>query len=308
MAGELNNDGDSVRFRPEELIAVQLRSRQDFQEGLELKLEIPRALRNYPNSFALMIFRKITPEPEMGRNSYRGTRVFMRLLPASNSLFIRIPLEKKHSITGDAFTEVMPVSIEAGSFPLLITLLPVMKGLPDVAFEQTLEMSMQTLWKNEGTLRVSISNPSGNEDEEISVFIDGETAGVEQAVSLTAGIHHVRVESTHAPAMEKNIAIEPGKEVVLPFELDYRLPEVLVDVPEGAVLILDGQTMNTGSTPALITLEPGTHAIEYELGEVRVSREFTLNPGGKVRINLVLDINIVDIANGAGNNFGAGDG
>ncbi len=309
IAGSLNKDGDSVLFKPEELIVVNLESRPQFQEGLELKISIPRELRNYQNSFALMLFKNVTPPPLQERHSYRGTRAFMRLLTSRNSMFIRVPLISGHNITADALTDVLPVPVEADEFPLIVTLLPVMKGIPNAAFNKNLEISMQSLWKKEGTLTVSISNLSGSEEEKIKVFIDGELSEPDKAVSLSAGIHRVRVESTHASTIEKNVAIEPGGQIVLPVELDYRMPEILVKMPpRGAEVFLDNKPLKISQDSTLIPIKPGNHSVEYRLGDLSVYRDFTVNPGDRVNIELVLDVNIRDFAEGPGNTFGSGDG
>ncbi len=307
-AGVLDSDGIDINFRPEELIVIELGSVPDFQEGMEIHIEIPEALRRYQNSFALLLFRDIAPLPTEENRNYGGTRTYMRLLPSRNSTFLRIPFTEDHGIAGDALTDVLPVSIEADQFPLILTVLPVMKGIPDSAFLEDLTIRAVSLWKNEGSLTIGITNPSGFPDEIVEIMVNGDEVIMDEALTLDSGIHRIRITSTHAPTIEKTIAIEPGQELVFNFSLDYRPPELTVNIPDGATILLDGEAIDTGTDIAVLETTPGDHIITYSLGNLEVNRSFTVRPGGKVRIDLVIEIGIVEYGDGAGSEYGAGDG
>lgn len=307
-AGSIQSDGSGVTFHPEELVVIDVDSIPDFQEGMEIRLEIPPALRRFQNSFAVLIFRDITPAPTLENRSYTGTRTYMRLLPSRDATFVRIPFSDEHGISGDALTDVLPVTVEADRFPLLLTILPVMKGIPDSAFTEELSVSAVSLWKNEGMLTVGIANPSGIPDEIITVMIDGNEIELSRGLTLSAGIHRVRVTSTHAPTVEKTIAIEPGQELSLNLILDYRPPELTVNVPEGSTILLDGEEIEISGDVTVLETTPGDHIITYSLGSLEVNRSFTIRPGAKVKIDLVIEIDIVEYGESAGSEYGAGDG
>ena len=308
VVGSITAGTASVGFNPEQLVVVESDSITDFQDGLEIQIQLPEGLRRYQNSFALMIFKSVDPGPSTENQAYQGSRAFMRLLPARDSIFIRIPFAAGHGITGDALTDVLPVPVKIEDFPLVVTVLPVMKGVPDRAFDEVLTISVEQLLKNEGTLTVNLSNPTGDLEEELTVTIDGQPVDVGEVVQLAAGIHNVRVDSSLAPTVEKNIAIEPGQESILDIELDYRAPEVVITVPTGAVVLLDGETIPGGSSPHAMEVEPGDHTVTYKLGDMEVSRIFNIRPGGKVNVDLAIDISIIDTGETGGNPYGAGDG
>lgn len=308
VAGSVTEGGEPVMFNPEQLVVVENRETGDFRDGVELRVQIPEGLRRYQNSFALMIFKNVNPVPSSDTQSYRGGRAFMRLLPTRDTMFVRIPFSDSHEITGDALTDVLPVAVDADDFPLLVTVLPVMKGIPDRAFSETLTISAVTLLRNEGTLTVNLTNPTGDPDEVLTISIDGTPVAPGTPIALEAGLHHVRVDSSAAPTIEKNIALEPGEEAILEIELDYRAPEVVVTVPDGAQLLLDGKLISGSDTPTSLAVEPGNHTVTYKLGDFEVSRTFNIRPGGKVNIDLSVDISIVDFSESGGNPFGAGDG
>ena len=304
--GVLGTQGDVVVFNPEDLVAVESGDPGEFGAGLELRLQIPAGLRRYQNSFALMIFKNVSPGPSPDTSAYRGSRTFMRLIPARDSVFVRIPFSRNSQISGDALTDVLPLPVEPGEFPILVTVLPVMKGIPDAAFREQLTLSLVPLVKNEGTLTVNIVNLSGDEDEVVGLTIDGEVASLGEAVALSAGLHRIRVESSAAPPVERNIAIEPGEQTVLNLELDYRAPEVLITIPEGARVLLDGQAVGGNGEIVGMEIPAGDHMVTYILGDLEVSRSFSIVPGGKVTIDLIVDISIVDFGDGTAGYPGAG--
>jgi len=308
IAGAPESGGDGVVFNPEDIVIIDTGNIPAFQEGIELRLEIPAALNRYQNSFALLIFRNITPSPTLENRSYSGTRTYMRLLPSRTSAYIRIPFSEDHGISSDALTDVLPVPVEADQFPLLVTVLPVMKGIPDSAFLENLRISVVPLWKNEGALTVSVANPSGNPEETVNITVDGEEVSGGEQLILPAGIHRVRISSTHAPTVEKTIAIEPGQVLSLDLPLDYRPPELTVSIPEGAFILLDGEAVETEGSLAVVETTPGDHIITYSLGNLEVNRHFTVRPGGKVKIDLIIDIEIIDMGEGSGSEYGVGDG
>jgi hypothetical protein len=308
VAGTAQTGGQNVVFNPENIVIIRSGTIPDFQEGIELRLEIPETLNRYQNSFALLIFQDIKPSPDSDTRSYTGKRAYMRLLPSRSSAFIRIPFTEGHGISSDALTDVLPVPVEADQFPLLLTVLPVMKGIPDSAFLENLSISVVPLWKNEGALTVDIANPSGNPEETIDITLDGESIDAGEEMILSAGIHRVRVSSTHAPTVEKTIAIEPGEVLSLSLPLDYRPPELTVSIPEGAIILLDGKAVETDRSIAVLETIPGDHVITYSLGNLEVNRHFTIRPGGKVKIELIIDIEIVDLGEGSGSEYGVGDG
>lgn len=308
IAGVLNNDTNTTVFKADSIVVIQPENIGELQEGIELRIQIPQGLQQYQNSFALLIYKDLTPEPEKNRNSYVGTRAYMRLLPSRKTTFLRIPVSEVHGITGDALTDVLPVAITPDQFPLILTIIPVMKGIPDSAFKEELTASIVPIWKNKGSLTVNLTNLSGSPEEKITVTVDGKTQEQGQAIILSTGIHKVRVASNLAATIDKTIVIEPGKAVKMDLALDYRLPEITVSAPKGAMLFLDGKEIILKDSSQVLRIESGTHVILFRLGDVEIKRSFTVRPGSQVKIDLVVDIGIVEFGENAGSEQGSGDG
>jgi hypothetical protein len=308
VAGTAVPTGEPVSFKPEELVVLQTEPVSRFQGGLELRMQIPPSLRRYQNSFALLIYRDVDPVPTTENRSYSGTRTYMRLLPGREGMYVRIPFAANHQITGDALTDVLPVPVDPGDFPLIVTVLPVMKGIPDSAFREILTIGTTPIWKNEGSLSLNITNPSDDPEELITAYIDGREVEIGEVLNVEAGLHRVRIDSSQAQTVEKTVAVEPGEQLIVDLKLDYRLPELTVNIPEGAVVLLDGEPLSGPGPITAVDIRPGEHTVTYRLGELDVSRAFTVGPGAKISIDLVIEIDIFDLQEGTGNQYGAGDG
>jgi len=306
VAGVLDENNDLVSFHLENIVIIRPGDIPEMQEGMELLIQIPHALHQFQNSFALLIYRELSPPPEINTISYTGSRAYMRLLPLRESTYIRIPFIDEHEISGGALTDVLPIAISADQFPLILTVTPIVKGIPDSAFREKLTIKTLPLWKNQGVLTVNIENPSDNPDEEIAATVNGEPLILGQGVSLPAGIHRISVTSTHAPTVEKTIAIEPGEEISLDFTLDYRPPKLTISVPTGASLFLDGKAVEGEGAIWVIETEPGTHVVAFILGDVKIDRSFIVLPGSHVKIDLLVDINILEFDENTGGEYSIG--
>lgn len=295
MAGTLTVGGPAVTLVPEELVAVNLAGSGPFLRGVELRVELPASFQPYRTSFALMIYRDIDPGPADGTRSYAAVRSYMRLLPNRDNLYLRIPTKEDHGLTGDALTALLPAPIETSSFPLLATIIPVMKGIPDDAYTLPLRVSLAPLHEEKGSLDLRFVNLSGDPDEILILTIDGKQMDPETSpFILEAGLHRVRVESNRAASDEKTVAVEPGDQIELPWELDYTPPELSVEIPDGVEALLDGVVLETAGTSVVLNPEPGFHVITFQAGDFSVTREFTLLPGGKMAVGLRVDVDLRD--------------
>lgn len=294
----LQIDGSAVEFKPEEqVIITYLDEISAFQEGIEIQIEISSSLREFRNSFALMIYKDVSPVSKENRDEYNGTRIHMELIPAREKTFVRIPFSEAHAITGDALTSVLSIPIDVEQFPLLVTVLPIMKGIPDRAFSEKLIINVASIWKNEGSLTVNITNLSENTEEIIEVTVDKTVIELNKAMKLPAGIHKVRVDSTHAPTIEQSIAVEAGEEIMLNLALDYSPPELTIHIPQGAIIRLDDKLIETDDTVEVIKTVSGEHSVSYTLGELEVIRHFTTQPGSRINISLFVDVEIIERSN-----------
>ena len=308
VAGFVAKADDEVNFRLEELSVIDSPKKTRLQSGVEIQISIPAKMQHYQNGFAFFLYKNVSPQPKANKQSYDGTRVYMRLLPSRDFMYIRIPFDEEHDITGDALTQLLPMPVKPEDFPLIATILPVSKGIPDIAFTQNFTIKALPLWKDEGFISVVIDNLLGIPEERVSIIVSGREIAQGELTTLASGIHKIQVSSTHAPVVERTVVIEPGSNINVRISLDYRPPIVTILFPKGAKALLDGHEIDSSSEGVTLEVEAGKHTVTAIIGEYRVSREFFVRPGSRVGIELLVDIKIMEFGNETGNPFGSGDG
>ncbi|MCK5547438.1 MAG: hypothetical protein KAI64_00375, partial [Thermoplasmata archaeon] len=129
----------------EEMAVIQLGSDTRFLEGIVLEFVIPEALKRYSDSFGLSVYRDISPAPHTGMKAFTGEKVFFSVLPRSNKAMIKVPLVDRGDSDGSlppglmGITEVIPPS----AFPILVTIQPIMKGVPSSVLNRKFFMTVK---------------------------------------------------------------------------------------------------------------------------------------------------------------------
>jgi hypothetical protein len=92
--------------------------------------------------------------------------------------------------------------------------------------------------------------------------------------------------------MTKNasIVINAGEKKTIDMHFEYTEPEITIEAPEGAMIILDDVELIRKNSVDPISLEVGEHTIIFDIGGYQFSREFAVEPGDSLTISLVLDV------------------
>jgi len=282
VAEDEQNTGFDLNI--DELAAFNIATENPFLIGIELRMDIPRELQEYRNSFALYLYQDITPLPSLNIKDYRGQRILMHILPSQNQISIKIPLVENHNIVKDA-TSVVSTSLRPGNFPLMLSILPIMKGIPNSAYTFPLHVTALPIYAEKGGLSVQLEG----EDELINdcrLYIDSvEIALSNSYIPLNTGMHTLMIVSPDAGSYEYTIPIEQGKIYQLSHKLEM-LP-CSIEVPEKLMfpVRIDGQELGSGEWE----LSPGEHLVELVLAENYILEErFQINPGEKMLLELDL--------------------
>lgn len=281
---------NTVEMGLEEISAIRFDKETSFLEGIEVKIEVPRALQQYRNSFALYMYKNVTPEPAESDKYYRGSRIFMRMLPVQNNIYIRIPAFQENSMVQSADSILIPGYTPRGDYPLLATIIPIMKGIPSSAYDNEFRITCKPIYSPKGSLSLNI-NSDLEGDESFTVSIDGEAVKWPSTdYILDEGLHELSVVSSTGMSKSASIVINAGEKQFLDLEFSYSEPQIKIDAPEGIVIYLDEEELIRKDPEAPLTLEAGEHSIVFEIGGYQYSREFTLVPGDSITISLQMDV------------------
>jgi hypothetical protein len=293
-------EGVSVDLRAERLAALIIEQELNFLEGIQLEVRVPEAVRSAGGGFAVYLYDDVRPSPTPGRGEYRGRRVFFRAMPAARRFFVTIPVSADHRLRETADAYLVDEVIDAGRFPMLLTILPVMKGIPESAMRSAFSITAKPLLLDIGAAQLNITDPTGTDIlesagslREFQLFLNGERIDYDEApIALAPGLHKLSLESTRYENQRLTFGVERGTVSRVDIQLEEPRSAVRFDAPEGVTLFVDGEEADHNAPD--FSLPAGEHTVMFQIGEYTVSKRFAVEPKKSYEISLTLDILIND--------------
>lgn len=290
--GDSLSAGTSAQFRLSQLLEIE-QPDDELLESLDVSLTIPRSFLDYRDSFYISIYGNLNQQPDSSRRSYRGTLIHQQLLPLSGKLLIHIPFIEARQRRGPGRID-LPMTIDRDSFPLLIQIVPVMKGLPDRLQSADIQAALEVKLEDAGFLELELEGESPLSGENAQLKIDGEPLAAEafpRLLKLPSGLHTLELSIDGYQSESRTFNLERGERKKLslnpsPLKSSYRIL-----APEGTVVYLDGdQLSRSGEENSRGELEPGEHVVHFRFGDYQLSKKFTAKAGKTHKIELFFDI------------------
>ncbi len=279
--------GEEITFRMNDLVAVDLEDNR-FIEGIELIFSLPGEFIQYRDSFALTIYSDINTYPVENRTSYYGKKIFFTPLPPVTKMYVDIPVKAVPREKSSFGTFILKDKIPESSFPLIIKIEPVMKGIPSSLLSKTFKLKTKSMIIQKGAVSLSIDT-KGHEGS-YSIEIDNHAVeSPENPPLLKPGIHQLNVYSDYFREYTAKFAVKAGQTTTISVELEPYNPTVQFDFPEDAKSFLDGKKLEF--VPGEKTsITPGEHVISVTVGDYTISKKFTVKKDKFYKISLFLDI------------------
>ncbi len=278
----------------EDVFAVSIDKDSDFIRGFELSVKVPAVLRNYGNSFAFILYRQITPEIKSGIGTYYGKKYYSFILPETARFFIRIPYGQQLENETDPYTTVVSEIIEQDDLPVMVTVLPMMKGFPSSLYESSFSVSVTPVLRETGNLSVTAKIPDGMDSSELTIRVDGrEVSDYSHELVLASGPHSLTAEIPGGKNISRNFTVSTGRTTSVNLEIEALESYADIEVPENTSVFLDGTKIETGSEGRFL-IEPGEHTVVFMISDYKISKKFTVLPGKNCKISLFLDIFVED--------------
>lgn len=290
LSEALHNGSVTGKFSLEDLVGII--GDADFQriEALELKIEIPRGINQYRNSFSLTLFKNVAPQPSTGTDLYRGAQAYSRMMPVLDTCYIIIPLSEGRIFRQDATTLVVPQAVPDNEFPLILTIQPVAKALPKGIYSHVFTITLKPILAQTGSLAIT---DKGTGDSRIkTVIIDGKIkTGTLSGIVLAAGVHTLLVITQSGEQSGKSVMIESGKTYHYVHE-PTPAAEALVQfsVPKGMDLYIDGKPVVFKDDQRSVHIAPGSHKITFSSGDFSFSRTIEVSQGDHLKCGLQIDL------------------
>ncbi len=279
------NDQAAGSCRLEELLAVDLPEGASFFKGIEIEITIPQELMRFRNSFAVYLYKSASPEPvEEQIKRYTAESIGYYIIPNTRKMYMQIPLRANADLPRSPETILVKNLDENSDFPLLLTILPIMKGIPSDISRADFAVKAYPYMADEGILQLDLDTP-GN--EAYSVLVDKQPLAYRNGgYLLSAGAHEVEIRSEAYLPVTRTVSIGAGKTTRLEIVLEKKEPSLNFEVPDGTIIFLDG---NQVSGTSLKTTE-GHHTVVFKLGDYSMTREFEVIGGKRYTVTLFFDV------------------
>ncbi|HET7839690.1 MAG TPA: hypothetical protein VFL04_08015, partial [Rectinemataceae bacterium] len=263
-----------------------------FIQGMEIELKVPAAVMAVPGGFAYELWRRVDPAPEKSRFGYRGERIITQMLPARAGLVIQVPIRKDHSLKSGPYATLVPVVVEAKDFPFLFKLLAVSKGFSSEVENAQFQVRVRPILTDEGALSIRLRYPEGQaEKSPVAITVDDRKVEASGPLLLKAGVHRLHIASDNYREENRSFTIEQGKALELVVELQDTTPVLLIEAPDSAVVLLDGQRLDHVAKPQ-IQVEAGEHSATCRIGDYTITRKFTAYRGKTYHLVLAIDLQV----------------
>ena len=289
LADETGSAEQKLTMNIEDVFAVSVDKDAGFIAGFEIEVKVPQSLRAYSSSFAFNIYKGISPAIESGMGTYYGTRYHSIMMPEAARFFIRIPYGARLEGEDGPYTTILSDIIEYRDSPMMVTILPMMKGFPSSLYNSSFDISVSPILKDSGFLDLSINIPEGLSAEELVISIDGKRSLTKTGIRLTSGSHSLNIEIPGGRSINRNFTVKRGETTKLQLSLEKLDSWAVIDVPENTQIFMDGELLEL-PPERRVQLAPGEHTVLFKIDDYKISKKFNIQPGKDCKISLFLDI------------------
>ncbi len=263
-----------------------------FTRGIEIELRIPQEYMKYRGSLALGFYTSLNPPPELGVVDLSAQNLIFDTLPAKLQNVYQIPLRKEHGLKASPYVTIPKLELKAASFPLLLRIMPVMKGLPDEIESFRFQIGVKPILSDEGALRFGLIFPESKPNGEVLVRVDDELIDPNSELLLKEGAHLLTVSSEAYRLESRRFHIDRARVTELQVELQDATPEVIIEAPANARISINGISLESGITA--LRLEEGDYEFRMDIDDYAISRTVSLIKGRQYRIALSLDLTVTE--------------
>jgi hypothetical protein len=297
LAAEITSaEEQTIQFTVDSLTAVRVGEgigSSDLLQGIEINLTIPPALRRYRDGFILLLFKNISPPPSDAVTSYYGERFMEHILPPVSKFYIRIPVSADHTLKAAQGTYVVDTVCGPEDFPVMLSVLPVMKGIPPEVYSSKLEMSVKPLYFSKGKLLLTLSDKDTGEDIDGTsgtITVDGTVLpDISTPIPLKTGIHTLTVDIPGYSKEKTSFSLEQGRTSTIALEISRTTPTFSIEAPREASIFING-TLYDGIHGRIEEITPGSHTILFKIGDYSISKKIEIKEGKNYNISLFFDI------------------
>ena len=278
-----------VTITPGDIVIIEPPEDSPLHTALKIEIAIPDAVAGMRGAFALYLYENIVPSPRADVDRYRADKIDLLLLPPSKAFTIHLPYTSDYSGPESFDTVVLDRAVRHRDYPLLLTILPVMKGVPPRIAASSFRISVQAVSSTTGLLKIRLTLP-GDDKLPYTFSVDGIPLQTHVSeVALGEGIHTLMLTSVHYTDLSRTFMIKGGEYTEVDVSLEPRLSRVIIEAPENSRVLLDG-VLTESPDAAGSEIAAGEHTVLMKIGDYSLTERFSVKPGMTYTISLQMSI------------------
>jgi len=268
-------------------------SADEYLRGIVLEIDTPNTVLQFRESFMLSFYGSISPPVSSGTTSFNGQKLYSKAFPQNRRTFVDLKLDPDSPWEPSSLNSItLSPSPDKNAYPLLFSIVPVMKGIPSHISKSTFKVTLTPVLKNIGALDVHFTPQTDLSG--IELYIDSRQIPVlSDPVYLPPGVHNIEVRSQAYMPYSQSFGIEQAQTTKLEITLQPAKSFVQFDAPEDAVIFLDGQQIE-GNKQNPVETDPGEHVVLVRIGDYSVSKKIDIQGGKNYKVSLFFDILVND--------------
>jgi hypothetical protein len=262
-----------------------------FLKGVELELTAPQSYLAHRGSLAVALYADLDKPPEPGVSDLQGRQISFEPMPNKIQIIYQIPLRAGHGLRTTPYVSLLTDIIPPESFPVLIRIMPVIKGLSDEVEAMRFRLTAKPIFSDEGAIKIIARYPEQLPGKPFTVYIDGEVIEKPQEERiLREGEHQLLILSNDYRREDRRFLVERGKILDLTIDLQDATPLVFFEAPEDSRIFFDGIPLENIRKPH--PAEPGLHEVKFQVSDYSIVRAIQLQKGKNYKIALSVDLTI----------------
>jgi hypothetical protein len=270
-------------------LLIQLDDDLRFLRGVEIELSVPQQYLRYRGSLAVTLYSDIIEGAAVGVADVDAKQLHIEPIPNKLQTIYQIPIVNNHQIRSSPYVSVPVGVIFPSSFPMLIRIMPVIKGLTDDFENMTFKITAKPIFNDLGAVNILTRYPEMLPGRPFTIIIDDEVVeNLNDELLLTEGEHHLTVISDDYRNESKRFIVEKSKVLDLAIDLQDPTPLVIFAVPENTQVFFNNQEIIDIKTP--YPTVPGEHQIRFQVGDYSIIKPLLVQKGKTYQVDLTIDV------------------
>jgi hypothetical protein len=285
-----NPAGSSISLSYISSAVVSIANDTRFLRGVELTITAPQTYFAYRGNLAVAVYMNVGAVPPSGVTDIEADTVLLEPLPNRIQTVYQLPIRSRHGLRTTPYATVPNLIIQPESFPILVRIMPIIKGINEELEKMTFSLTAKPILSNEGALALTFRYPEQLQNKPFVLLIDDVLIeNANELQFLREGEHHLIILSDDFRNENRKFFIERTKILELTIDLQDTTSLIFFEAPEKTLIYFDNEPVNAAKP---LAVEPGKHEIKIQMNDYLIIRPITVQKGKTYKISLLVDLNI----------------